>query len=112
MRLVWLEGGYTTKWKTARMKVGRRMVDWVDTVRRSTIFSGLILNKNSKLDTNEKGPLRAKRIFLQFFKPSPRPRQTSPGLSTWFVCTLVLLLHKSKVRIHSKPRAVSGQREV
>lgn len=51
--LVWLEGGYTTKWKTARMKVGRRMVDWEDTVsRRSIILSGFRLNKNSKLDAN------------------------------------------------------------
>ena len=51
--LVWLEGGYTTKWKTARMKVGRRMVDWEDTVsRRSVTLSGFRLNNNSKLDAN------------------------------------------------------------
>ena len=53
VRLVWLEGGYTTKWKTARMKVGRRMVDWEDTASRgSIILSGFSLNRHSKLDTN------------------------------------------------------------
>ena len=51
--LVWLEGGYNTKWKTTRMKVGRRMVDWEDTVSRSCIIlSGFRLNKSSKLDMN------------------------------------------------------------
>ena len=50
IRLVWLEGDYTTKWKTARMKVGRRMVDWEDKViRRSIILSGFRLNKTVNL---------------------------------------------------------------
>ena len=51
VRLVWLEGGYNTKWKTARTKVGKRMVDWEDTVsRRCIILSGFRLNKSSKLN--------------------------------------------------------------
>ena len=53
VRLVWLEGSYTTKWKTARMKVGRRMVDWEHTANKSCIIlSGFRLNKSSKLDIN------------------------------------------------------------
>ena len=53
VRLVWLDGGYTTKWKTARTKVGRKMVDWEDTVsKKSIILSGFKLNENSKLDIN------------------------------------------------------------
>ena len=53
VRLVWLEGGYTTKWNTARIKVGRRMVDWEDTVSKSCIIlSGFRFNKSSKLDIN------------------------------------------------------------
>ena len=53
VRLVWLEGGYNSKWKTARTKVGRRMVDWEDTISRScVILSGFRLNKSSKLDLN------------------------------------------------------------
>ena len=53
MRLVWLEGGYTTKWKAARMKVGRRIVDWEDTVSgRCIILSGF--NMGSKLDINSR----------------------------------------------------------
>ena len=53
VRLVWLEGGYNSKWKIARTKVGRRMVDWEDTVSRScVILSGFRLNKSSKLDVN------------------------------------------------------------
>ena len=53
VRLVWLEGGYNTKWKTARIKVGRRMVDWEDTVSRTCIIlSGFTFNKSSKLHTN------------------------------------------------------------
>lgn len=53
VRLVWLEGGYNTKWKAARIKVGRRMVDWEDAISRSCIIlSGFRLNKSSKLDTN------------------------------------------------------------
>ena len=53
VRLVWLEGGYNSKWKIARTKVGRRMVDWEDTVSRScVILSGFRLNKSSKLNVN------------------------------------------------------------
>ena len=51
VRLVWLEGGYNTKWRTAKVKVGRRIVDWGDTVSTTCIIlSGLKLNKSSKLD--------------------------------------------------------------
>ena len=48
--LVWLEGDYSKKWKTARVKVGRRAVDWEDRISKTSILlSGLKLNKSSKL---------------------------------------------------------------
>ena len=53
IRLIWLEGSYTTKWKTARIKVGRKIVDWEDAASRSSIIlSGFRLTKNSKPDSS------------------------------------------------------------
>ena len=53
VRIVWLEGGYSTKWKAARIKVGRKMINLDDTVsRKCIILSGFRLNRNSKPDSN------------------------------------------------------------
>ena len=57
----------------------------------------------------EKGPLRAKRDFLLFFKLSPFQGLKSPRLQTWFVGSLDLLLHRSNVRSYSNPPVSSGE---
>ena len=57
----------------------------------------------------EKGPLRAKRVFLLFFKLSPFQGLKSPRLPTWFIGSLGLLLHRSNVRSYSKPPVPSGE---
>ena len=57
----------------------------------------------------EKGPYRAKREFLPFFKLSPFKGLKSPRLPTWFVGSLGLLLHRSNVRSLGKPPVSSGE---
>ena len=36
--VVWLEGSYTRSWKVAKRKEGRTLVDWVDSVPKSSIL--------------------------------------------------------------------------
>jgi len=36
--IVWLEGSYTRPWKVARKKEGRAVVDWTDTVPKSSVI--------------------------------------------------------------------------
>ena len=57
----------------------------------------------------EKGALRAKRVFLPFFKLSPFQGLKSPRLLAWFISSLGLLLHRSNVRSYSKPPVPSGE---
>ena len=57
----------------------------------------------------EKGPYRAKRDFLPFFKLSPFQGLKSPRLLAWFVSSLGLLLHRSNVRSPSKPPVQSSE---
>ena len=57
----------------------------------------------------EKGPFRAKRVFLPFFKLSPFQGLESPRLLAWFISSLDLLLHRSNVRSLSKPPVLSGE---
>ena len=49
------------------------------------------------------GTTLGKTQFLPFFKLSPFQGLKSPRLPTWFVGSLGLLLHRSKVRSNSKP---------
>ena len=57
----------------------------------------------------EKGPLRVKRDFLPFFKLLPFQGHKSPGRLVWFISSLGLLLHRSKVRSYSNPPILSGE---
>ena len=57
----------------------------------------------------EKGPLRAKRDFLPFFKLSPFQGLKSPRLLTWFIGSIGLLLHRSNVKSYSKASVPSGE---
>ena len=57
----------------------------------------------------EKGPYRAKRNFLPFFKLSPFQGVKSPRIPTWFMGSLGLVLHRSNVRSYSKPPVPSGE---
>ena len=36
--VVWLEGGYSKVWKIAKKKEGHGLVDWVDTVPKSSVI--------------------------------------------------------------------------
>ena len=36
--IVWLEGSYTRPWKISKRKEGRAMVDWTDTVPKSSVI--------------------------------------------------------------------------
>ena len=56
----------------------------------------------------EKGPLRAKRVFLPFFKLSPFQGLKSSRLLTRFVGSLGLLLHRS-VRSYRKASVPSSE---
>lgn len=38
VRLVWLEGTYTGKWKVAKVRSGRKMIEWHDSVQRTCIM--------------------------------------------------------------------------
>jgi len=38
MEIIWLEGSYTRPWKVAKKKEGRNLVDWTDTVPKSSII--------------------------------------------------------------------------
>ena len=59
----------------------------------------------------EKGPYRAKRNFLPFFKLSPFQGLKSPRLLllAWFVSSLDLLLHRSNIRNLSKSPVQSSE---
>ena len=38
LNIIWLEGSYTRPWKIARKKEGRTVVDWTDTVPKSSVI--------------------------------------------------------------------------
>jgi len=38
IEIMWLEGSYSKPWKTAKRKQGRYMVEWKDTVPKSSII--------------------------------------------------------------------------
>ena len=67
--------------------------------RTTHAYSASVYRKSIKCDRIwEKGPYRAKRDFLPFFKLPPFRGHRSPRLLTWFLGSLVLLLHRSNVR--------------
>ena len=48
MDVLWLDGGYNKAWKIAKKREGRAMVDWVDSVPKSSVilFDFQLTSKN------------------------------------------------------------------
>ena len=42
LEIIWLEGSYTRPWKTAKKKEGCIIVDWTDTVTKSSVILCLL----------------------------------------------------------------------
>ena len=58
---------------------------------------------------DNKGQFHAKCDFLAFFKLSPFQGLNSLGLTTWFMSSIGLLLHRSNARSYSKPPVLSDE---
>jgi len=66
LRIVWLEGTYSSKWRAAKIKKRRKMVDWEDTIKAETIIlSRFTLGKDSKLAKETVKLL--KELYISYF---------------------------------------------
>ena len=49
--IVWMEGSYNSSWRCAKIRKGRKSVEWNDTIPSKTvILSGFTLNKDNRLE--------------------------------------------------------------
>ena len=66
LRIVWLEGTYSSKWRAAKIKKGRKMVDWEDTIKAETvILSRFSLGKDNRLAKETVKLL--KELYISYF---------------------------------------------
>lgn len=53
LSIIWMEGSYTSSWKVATVRQGKRTVEWRDRVSVNTVvLSGISLTVNNKLTTD------------------------------------------------------------
>ena len=65
IELVWLEGGYTRPWKTAKIRRGRNSVDWKDKVQQNTVMMyGIELTATNRLKRSTVVELR--KLYTEY----------------------------------------------
>lgn len=64
--IVWMEGSYSSQWKVAKVKNGKKVVDWKDKVsRESIVLCGFDFTPSSRL--KKKTVKELKELYSQYF---------------------------------------------